>query len=1328
MDLKQRRLRAGSFLLTFVLALCCAAWGAAAPVRAADEPLGVAGWADLMTAFANGGEIKLTSDVIAGENATCLVVPAGVTVTLDLNGYVIDRGLRDADTSDLEGVNGSVIEVYGTLTVTDSRPEFAGAEHEPRATVEYTDPITGETVAVSGGAITGGNGAGIAASCGVVVKGNGAFTLEKGAIVGNAVGVATEKDADKTGARIAMTDGEIAGNEAAAILLDGSAGKFKMSGGAIRGNTSSDTDKQYTVIVNKACTFQLSGEAKLSGNKPQKYVVYVESGVFTMSGGSIEENFGGGVYMAPAADELTSVFTMSAGSIKDNRATSSDSSAVHISTPNAQLNVSGSAKITGNRIGCTAAEKALPTGGTERNVVIYEKEGGTPDGFGIASGLSGAEIGVTLMKKQSGSYVPGGGVFANAAFGSNAACFKSDLADYIVVLNARGLLELMTPWNGLQTQLRAGGTVKLTRDYTAGESDEALTIIVEKTVELDLNGHTIDRGLTGKDAAANGCVIKVEGTLTLTDSSEGKTGRITGGNNSSSYKRSAFSTIDNSDGGGVFVCGGSFTMNGGSITGNRASSGGGVFVSMDGGSFTMNGGSITGNHASSGGGVFVSADMSSGGSFTMNGGSITGNYASGSGGGVLVSADVSGGSSSFTMTGGSITGNQASSGGGAYVTNGASFFVSGAPVITGNEAHNVFLSDNSSITVSDALGADAKLSVYKESVGVLAAGKDGRAITADEAKCFISELAGVTVEHVGGKVELTSPWSKLLSESGTVKLTQDCTAAAYDRSIVVPAGVTVTLDLNGHVLDRGLRNADASDLEGVNGSVIEVYGTLTVKDSRPGFTETAGEPRRNVTYTDPITGKTVAVRGGAITGGNGDVSSGPGGSVGSGVGVVVRGDGKLTLASGAIVGNAIGVATVRDSGKTGASITMTGGEIAGNAAAARLSSDSRGTFDMTGGAIRGNSNAEYIAKFGAGANTGITVSVEQSCTFKLSGDAELSGNKSSVVVFLFFGTFEMSGGSIRDNIGGSVGTYSTPAVSARAVFTMSGGSITGNRTVVARDRYDENIANAAAVGVDFSGGQMKVSGSARITGNLIVDEEGNPLSAINVLIYQENKSFHIDNGFTVVGALEGAEIGVTFVKRESNQFVPVGGVFTNVAEGCNLTSADAACFTSDLAGYAVVLNAEGKAELVDGVTFDSNGGTGKMAAQALPKGTALSPNTFTRTGYAFREWNTKPDGTGTKYADKASVTLNERTTLYAQWTFVPSLDGGTVTAPKGALLILASYDASGRLTATQTKTVDAACVQQQLSAFGLSIPSGSYKLMLVNGSTYAPLCEAWSKK
>ncbi len=91
------------------------------------------------------------------------------------------------------------------------------------------------------------------------------------------------------------------------------------------------------------------------------------------------------------------------------------------------------------------------------------------------------------------------------------------------------------------------------------------------------------------------------------------------------------------------------------------------------------------------------------------------------------------------------------------------------------------------------------------------------------------------------------------------------------------------------------------------------------------------------------------------------------------------------------------------------------------------------------------------------------------------------------------------------------------------------------------------------------------------------------------------------------------------------------------------------------------------------IKFNSNGGTGKTANLtnvAYNKSVKLTKNAFKKSGYAFVEWNTKKDGTGTSYANQASVNSlvaknNGSITLYAQWKIVKytlkyNLNGGVI--------------------------------------------------------------------
>ncbi len=71
------------------------------------------------------------------------------------------------------------------------------------------------------------------------------------------------------------------------------------------------------------------------------------------------------------------------------------------------------------------------------------------------------------------------------------------------------------------------------------------------------------------------------------------------------------------------------------------------------------------------------------------------------------------------------------------------------------------------------------------------------------------------------------------------------------------------------------------------------------------------------------------------------------------------------------------------------------------------------------------------------------------------------------------------------------------------------------------------------------------------------------------------------------------------------------------------------------------------------VTFNGNGSTsGTMANETNSAPTALSTNTFTRSGYSFTGWNTAANGTGTAYADGAAYPFSASVTLYAQWSAV----------------------------------------------------------------------------
>ncbi|MCQ2271288.1 MAG: hypothetical protein MJZ72_00640 [Bacteroidales bacterium] len=86
--------------------------------------------------------------------------------------------------------------------------------------------------------------------------------------------------------------------------------------------------------------------------------------------------------------------------------------------------------------------------------------------------------------------------------------------------------------------------------------------------------------------------------------------------------------------------------------------------------------------------------------------------------------------------------------------------------------------------------------------------------------------------------------------------------------------------------------------------------------------------------------------------------------------------------------------------------------------------------------------------------------------------------------------------------------------------------------------------------------------------------------------------------------------------------------------------------------YGEVKNFTTAADIVtDTIVFFANGGIGTMDTMFVTRGdTVLNANTYTHGGnWQFTGWNTAADGSGTQYADHASITTSGNLTLYAQW-------------------------------------------------------------------------------
>ena len=271
-------------------------------------------------------------------------------------------------------------------------------------------------------------------------------------------------------------------------------------------------------------------------------------------------------------------------------------------------------------------------------------------------------------------------------------------------------------WTTIQEALNGSSatiTVNLPKDIIAGTDDTALVVPANKTASINLNGYTLDRSLDIVSAEANGYVIKVEAgaSLTITDTSEGKTGLIKGGHNTG-------------NGGGIYNEG-TLVISDITISGNYADKGGAIYV--NGGEVTVNGGTISGNKATTSDGASGSGIFLNNGTLTLNGCTININNSNK---------------------------NNNSIGVGVYVNSGT-FNIIGSVTIKDNKCsksktqQNVYLTSNEVMNVTGSINK-ASIRVSKENGGVITNGLSSYGTTSN----FTSDNNDYAVTMVDNEVHL----------------------------------------------------------------------------------------------------------------------------------------------------------------------------------------------------------------------------------------------------------------------------------------------------------------------------------------------------------------------------------------------------------------------------------------------------------------------------------------------------------------------------------------------------------------------------------------------
>lgn len=441
---------------------------------------------------------------------------------------------------------------------------------------------------------------------------------------------------------------------------------------------------------------------------------------------------------------------------------------------------------------------------------------------------------------------------------------KQDGDNYIVTEPVAAIGDTKYPTLADAIAAEAGGTVTLLKDVTG-----MAVIPSGKTVTIDLSGHTITRTVTsGENNKIYPALYVNGGTLTLDDTSEGKTGRV--------LSEITDTTVSGAMSNAVYVNGGAFTLKNGAHAATAAAAPAnntwdtayGVYVNKS--TFTMENGSVT--VTAPDGGAYGIAILGPNGVFTMNDGAVTadgfaisGNGSSGVGGTKITinRGTVTGGtlaiyhpqSGELKINGGTLTGK----GGIETKAGDTTVSIDGNPTIvaTGTPSHSINNNGNSSegyaISVVEnknyAGGANVSIAsgYYKGEVHILvdnevAADKKGSIIitggyfTSDptaylaEGKYVIkSDKAGYTYAVTGTKPEKTPIFVDENTTHDTSAITDETTKSAIDAVInkAKVEGVAAAVDESALVASK----VDASEVDAAKKVDVEVSVKVEVKSA-----------------------------------------------------------------------------------------------------------------------------------------------------------------------------------------------------------------------------------------------------------------------------------------------------------------------------------------------------------------------------------------------------------------------------------------------------------------------------------------------------------------
>ena len=494
--------------------------------------------------------------------------------------------------------------------------------------------------------------------------------------------------------------------------------------------------------------------------------------------------------------------------------------------------------------------------------------------------------------------------------------------------------------------------------------------------------------------------------------------------------------------------------------------------------------------------------------------------------------------------------------------------------------------------------------------------------------------------------------------NGEYKLIADIT---IDRSIVINKEKSVTLDLNGHVLN--LTDTSGGD----SWITVEGGGNLTITDSSPTVPHNF-EPNADGLWVLNENG-TKSVTGGVITGGTGYQyrKVQPNGTVyivKAGGGVFVKAGGKLTMEGGNIVG---------------CSAVYGGGVYVSDQALLTLKDQA---------AIR-NCSAKNTAG-GVTHGGGIFVN---SGSLTIEGSAKIGENCTASIgsgIYMEAGFYFLASQNLCANggvIAGEAVLNNSSNYGATLKITGSGedvtefkGSVLNNGGIIEKGNFTGKVTNNGTIsGGEFTG-TVANNGSitgGKFTGTVINGEggtiaEGVSITKLKFIVTFDNEGTRttaiIDNGGKLTAPAAPTKEGYRFD----------GWYYDNSGSEAKWV------FGTDTVTRAMTLKAKWVQTYT--VTFETNGGSAVDPVTVDAGSTVSKPADPARSGYAFDGWYTE-NTYENPYDFHAAVTGS--LTLYAKWNSIvysdPTYAVSAPTAENGKIAVSPRYAERGeRVTVTLT--------------------------------------------